>query len=215
MRPTEYAQHILEIASISMRSFSFQGSFLAEGRKKTLERRIIHALQFDRRKILNIGGMKMKTTKLVLLCTLIAAAIVVIGSCATGKKASVTDKDIYKKLSGTWINTYYDGFSESHKYYSGKYVIKRDGTYDGYANSSDTSRTSFGEIISIDEKWIDSEGNFWYKSTTESLVTHRQNYELGKIHSSGNVWELTTLSYEYPNELDPNHGRYRIYYRQE
>jgi beta-lactamase regulating signal transducer with metallopeptidase domain len=47
MRPTEYARHILDVASISMRNLTFQGSFLAEGRKKILEKRIIHALQFE------------------------------------------------------------------------------------------------------------------------------------------------------------------------
>jgi hypothetical protein len=130
-------------------------------------------------------------------------------------KNTISEKEFLELLSGTWINKDYDGSTESHDYYRGKYVIKRDGTYDGYANSSDTSRLTFSEIISIDEIWIDSEGNIWYKQTTKSLVTHRQDYELGKIHSSGNVWELTTLSYEHPNELDPNHGRYRIYYRQE
>ena len=138
--------------------------------------------------------------------------LIIAGSGVPGNEASAEEIDIYKKLSGTWINKDYDGVSE---YFPGKYIIKRDGTYDAYTNSSDTSRISFSEIISIDEKWIDSEGNFWYKSTTKSLLTHRKNYELGKIHSSGNVWELINLSYDYPNELDPNHGKYRIYYRQE
>ena len=154
----------------------------------------------------------MKTRTFVSILILVLAVLIIVGSCVPGNEASAKEINIYKKLSGTWINKDYDGISE---YFMGKYVIKRDGTYDGYADTSYTSRTSFGEIISIDEKWIDSEGNIWYKATTKSLVTHRQNYELGKIYSSGNVWELTTLSYEHPNELDPNHGRYRIYYRQE
>ena len=149
----------------------------------------------------------MKTRMFVSILILVLAVLII-----AGNEASAEEIDIYKKLSGTWINEDYNRIS-SH--FMGKYVIKRDGTYDGYADTSYTSRTSFGEIISIDEKWIDSEGNIWYKSTTKSLVFHDQNYELGKIHSSGNVWELTTLSYEHPNELDPSYARYRIYYRQE
>jgi hypothetical protein len=154
----------------------------------------------------------MNTRTFVSILILVLAVLFIAGRYVIGNEASAEEIDIYKKLSGTWINEDYNRIS-SH--FMGKYVIKRDGTYDGYANTLYTSRTSFGEIISIDEKWIDSEGNFWYKSTTKSLVFHDQNYELGKIHSSGNVWELTTLSYEHPKELDPNHARYRIYYRQE
>jgi hypothetical protein len=155
----------------------------------------------------------MKARTLISILILVLAVLIIAGSCVPGNEASAKEIDIYKKLSGTWINKDYDGVPGS--YPMAKYVIERDGTYDAYADTSDTSRTSFGEIISIDEKWIDSEGNFWYKATTENLVTNMQYYELGKIHSSGNVWELISLSYDYPNEIDPNHGKYRIYYRQE
>jgi hypothetical protein len=149
----------------------------------------------------------MKTRTFVSILILVLAVLIFVGN-----EAFAEEIDVYKKLSGTWINKEYDGISE---YHMGKYVIKPDGTFDAYADTSDISRLYFGEIISIDEKWIDSEGNFWYKFTSVSHVTHRQRYELGKIHSSGNVWELISLSYDYPNELDPNHGKYRIYYRQE
>ena len=154
----------------------------------------------------------MKTRTLILVF-IIMAFLIIAGSCAAGKKASTTEIDIYKELSGTWINKDYDDPPGSWPI--AKYVIERDGTFDAYADSSSTSRTYFGEIIAIEEKWIDSEGNIWYKLTTENLVEKIQLYELGKIHSSGTVWEYISSSIDYPNEINPNHVKYRIYYRQE
>ena len=154
----------------------------------------------------------MKARTLVSILILVLTVLIIAVSCATGKKASTTEIDIYKELSGTWINKDYDGVPGSWP--SAKYVIARDGTFDVYADTSDTSRTYFGKIIAIDEKWIDSEGNIRYKLTTENLVEHIQNYEMGKIHSTGKVWEYIYSVVEYPNEINPNHVKYRIYYRQ-
>jgi hypothetical protein len=144
---------------------------------------------------------------------LVLAVLIVVGSGVPGNEASAQEIDILKKLSGTWLNKDYD--EPPGSYPNAKYVIKRDGTYDAYADPLGTSRASFGEFISIDENWIDSEGNFWYKATTVSYPKNLQYYELGKIHSSGNVWEVINLTFDYPNELDTNHGKYRIYYRHE
>jgi beta-lactamase regulating signal transducer with metallopeptidase domain len=55
IRPADYASHILDLACFSMRTVSFQGSFLSKGRKKLLERRILHTLSFKRDKNLLKG----------------------------------------------------------------------------------------------------------------------------------------------------------------
>ena len=155
----------------------------------------------------------MKNIKLVAILILVLIVLIIAGNCATGKKASVTDKDIYKILRGTWINKDYDEPPGSEP--SAKIILKNDGVYEEYTDSSSTSPVFFGEIIAIDEKWIDSEGNIWFKSMIEYLGHKIWYYRLDKIHRSGKVWEFNILTYEYPKEINPNHSRYRIYYRQE
>jgi len=212
MRPTEYAQHILDIASISMRNLAFQGVFLAEGRKKTLEKRITHVLQFDRGKIIKMGGINMKTTKLVLVCTLVVAAIVIIGSCTASRKTTVESESISSILTGTWINHEYDDVLEL----PAKIVLNSDGSYDLFENVDDTRRSWWGKRTIL-ESWADSTGTYWYKATrddnwTEAVVY----YELGKIDPTKAVWEFIDYSVGYPDEWEPDNMRYlyRIYYRQ-
>jgi len=155
----------------------------------------------------------MRARAIASILMFILAVTIMAGGCATGKKAQMEEEELFKKLSGTWVNEDYDKTPGSDPI--AKYVIERDGTFDAYADTYDTSRTFFGEIITVEDKWIDSDGNIWYKMRVKDLVEHLQRYELGKIHNSGTVWELISLSYEYPNELDPNHSNYRIYYRKE
>jgi beta-lactamase regulating signal transducer with metallopeptidase domain len=102
IRPADYASHILDLACFSMRSVSFQGSFLSKGRKKLLERRILHTLSFKRKKNLSKGGKTMKVRNFILLCTILLIAIALIGSCATRRKA-ISETDFLETISGTWI----------------------------------------------------------------------------------------------------------------
>jgi beta-lactamase regulating signal transducer with metallopeptidase domain len=212
IRPTEYARHILEVASLSMKTLSVQGSFLAEGRKKTLERRIIHALQFDKGKIKEMGGSKMKTTKLMLVCTLIVAVIVIIGSCAASKKTTVESESIRSILTGTWINYEYDDMLDL----PAKTILNSDGSFDFFEDVDDTRRSWWGQYTIIDS-WMDSTGTYWYEAKidnnwTESVVY----YELGKIDSTKSVWEFIDYSVSFPDKWEPDNMRYlyRIYYRQ-
>jgi beta-lactamase regulating signal transducer with metallopeptidase domain len=92
VRPTVYAQQILDIATISIKQLSFQGAFLAEGRKKTLERRIIHALQYDKGSNVRMGKSKKKTIKCLLAYTLVVLAIVILSSNTSPRK-SINEKE--------------------------------------------------------------------------------------------------------------------------
>jgi beta-lactamase regulating signal transducer with metallopeptidase domain len=219
MRPTEYARHILDVASISTRNLAFQGSFLAEGRIKTLERRIIHALQFDRGKIIKKGGIKMKTTKLALVCTLVVAAIVIIGSCASSRK-TIAEKDFITAWSGTWVNEELFG---THLY--PQILINHpDGTMEFFqrpenmeSGLKDMRIRNFG-IASITDRWTDREGRIWYAAATKPKwegVTVLSYY--GFIHESGDVLEiLEAMSNVVIDEWDPDNNAWyhRVYYRQ-
>jgi hypothetical protein len=151
----------------------------------------------------------MKIRTLVSILILVLALIIVIGGCATGKK--VTKKD-YKFFEGTWINEEYN----SHPF-PAKYVMRRDGTYDKYNRISDTGKLGTGHYI-IKGKWIDSEGNIWYKMHVWGGViveTRADGYEIDKFSNSGKVWEFIAYGDDYPTEIDESNLKYHIYYRQE
>jgi hypothetical protein len=77
----------------------------------------------------------MKSRTFISILILVFVVMIIAGSCATGKKASVTKED--EVLFGTWINPDYDttwGY--------GKIIIKPDGAYDEYKRSSSDSPTT-------------------------------------------------------------------------
>jgi beta-lactamase regulating signal transducer with metallopeptidase domain len=220
MRPTSYARHILDIASISMRNLASQGSFLAEGRKKTLERRIIHALQFDREKKISIGGISMKTTKLVLVCILFVALIAVVGSCASSKKA-IAEKDFIANWSDTWANRGLVGDT----FYPQILINHPDGTMEFFQKPVNMKsgikdiRVRIWGIPSITDNWIDRDGKIWFTAATKPTPergTVMSYY--GFIHESGDVLEIIEAEgTQMLDEWDPAKWlwyHHRIYYRQ-
>ena len=157
----------------------------------------------------------MKTKALGSTLILLLAVLIISGSCATGKKAQIPDKVLFKKLNGTWVNEDYDALAVSSGWWESKRVVRLDGTYDWFANSSDIDRTGYGEYKTIVETWTDIEGNFFYKATVEEHFTTSEIYEIGKIDRSGTVWERVWSGVDFPPEIDPNHSNYHIFYRQE
>ena len=219
MRPTEYAQHILHIAYISMRTLSFQGSFLAEGRKKTLERRIVYALQYDRKKAIKMGRTIHKTRKLVLIYALILAAIVGIGSCSSSRK-TITGKDFIAVWRGTWVNDELAGNflnpqmlinypDETMEFIKNPFVME--------FGKKDVRIMCFSNLT-ITDKWLDREGKIWYTAATERKTERGTVLSYyGFIHESGDVLEiLESISTKIIEEWDPENVWYyhRVYYRQ-
>ena len=154
----------------------------------------------------------MKTRTYVSILILIFVVLIIVGGCATAKKAYVAKED--EELYGTWVNPEYD--EESHV---AKKVIKHDGTWDEYAMSNSNRPLGTGEYTIID-KWTDSEGNIWYKIIStffdeKSIQRSNTYYYLSKIDKTGNVYELLFSSTDYPTEFDPDNLRYnyRIHYR--
>ena len=150
----------------------------------------------------------MKTRTLVSILIPVLVALIIFEGYADDKKAFKKD---YKFLAGTWINEEYN--SHPHK---AKFVMYRDGTWDSYNKTSDTGINESGHYI-ITEKWIDSEGNTWYKAHIwwGSIVEGKPgSYELDRVSKSGKVWEYVNLTGDYPTEMDESFIRYHIYYRQ-
>jgi hypothetical protein len=154
----------------------------------------------------------MKTRTVVSILILILAVLIVVGSCATGKKAQMAEEDLFKKLSGTWVNTEYLGTWE---FYEQKLVVYPDGKHEYYPLTTDTNPTRQGYFLTITEAWTDSAGVIWYKAIFKGPGTF---YVLGKISDSGNTWEWISDGIEKPTEWDTTKTRYEDYgirYRQE
>jgi len=136
----------------------------------------------------------MKTRTLVSILILILAVLIIVGSCATKRKA-VSDEDFFEVWSGTWINTDYGGDICQ------KIINYPDGTAEGFGILTSTIAL-FKKKITILDQWLDSKGTIWYR---------------GHCEDSGNTWEYIIASEDYPiEEWEPDKLEYgyRIMYRQ-
>jgi beta-lactamase regulating signal transducer with metallopeptidase domain len=211
--PAEYASHILSLACISsMRTVSFQGSFLSKGRKKFLERRILHTLSFQKAANASKGGKKMTYRNFLLLCGILLVAFALIGSCATRRKA-ISEEEFFEAYSGTWINTEYSG---EDSFYTQKVVLHPDGTRMEYALVTLDTCSWYGKDT-ITDMWKDPSGVIWYKASWENPAYNAKGYMMGKISGSGNTLEVLSCMWGEPIEkwdTDNIHYHYSIYYRQ-
>jgi len=118
--------------------------------------------------------------------------------------------DDLEKMCGVWVNPDYEG---KGWYYAGKMIIEPDGTWIDYSRITDTTHMFKGTFV-INESWHDSEGNIWYKVTTTNIVHPFTNYSLRRVNNSGDILEYVWDRNKHPNEINPNHINYAIYYRQ-
>ena len=158
----------------------------------------------------------MKTRTYVSIFILVFAVLIIAGSCATGKKAYVAQKD--EELFGTWINPDYDVTSIDAKITYGP-----DGVLQVY-HSTPTKRVQWRAKYTITDKWIDAKGIIWYKWFVNEIkegaisTPDTEGYCcLGKISDSGRKLELSGSRYDYPTEVNPDSLKYdyTILYRQE
>jgi len=150
----------------------------------------------------------MKTRMFISILILVFALLTISESYATDKKDFKKD---YRFIAGTWINEEYN--SHAH---IGKFVIRRDGSYDAYFKTTDTEIAEKCHYIIVD-KWTDSQGNIWYKTNEWFGVVVEgkpSQYSLSRFSNSGKVWEYIGLPGGFPTELDENNFHYHIYYRQ-
>ena len=147
----------------------------------------------------------MKTKTLVSILILVLAVLIVIGSCATGKKAV---KAPIESVYGTWANLDYN---TEHR--TAKFNIRPDGIIE-MASHTELEYKQWDDIkFTIIESWMDSDGNKYYKvDDAHGIDTW---YELWRINETDSVLEWVWSQIDYPSEIDPNHLNYRILYRQE
>ena len=84
----------------------------------------------------------------------------------------------------------------------------------GYYSNIADRETIDEATIAITEKWIDDDGNRWYKVRYYLYSYNSIAVMLCKISDSGETLEFMVSDWRFP-EFDPNSYEYRIYYRQE
>jgi beta-lactamase regulating signal transducer with metallopeptidase domain len=214
-KPTEYASHVVNIARRIKGHILLAGLFIARGRKKILEKRVTNVLKHRDFTEKVKGGIEMKTRNVLLIIVLFLVFVILVASCATGKKAYVTKDFVLKELTGTWVN---EDYNEPSLMASAKVIVEHDGSYllFKYTQETNAATANKGKFF-LEEMWTDPKGNIWYKARLEedwAEFLDELLYEMGKISNHGNDWELVWSSVEYPDEIDPNNANYRIHYRQ-
>jgi hypothetical protein len=170
----------------------------------------------------------MKSRTLLSILILVLAVLIIAGSCATQKKASY-EKGFYiptrdDVIHGIWINMDYSGDA----FQCQKIVMSHWGYYEIYPLVENLTASQTGTFILVD-KWIDTEGNTWYKDYVRD-ASHVM-FELDKISNNGTIWEYVYYSQAFPTEdqmspdgpsqdfptedqMNPDGPNYHIYYRQ-
>jgi hypothetical protein len=154
----------------------------------------------------------MRPLTMLLGTTVILLAFIQVECLAQEKYIPKANEELY----GTWTNEQNGG----DKYHPQKVVLTADG-YVGYSKISDTvSLFTWGLLI--DKKWIDEEGNIWYKihGIGKGAYEGEKSQELYKLSKSGTVMERAFVagmgeynpSY-YPTTIVTNDYSYRILYR--
>jgi hypothetical protein len=114
-------------------------------------------------------------------------------------------------IFGTWVNTEYSGAA----YWPQKFVDYPWGSYEVYMKATLQTPSFRGSGIIVD-KWIDAEGNTWYKMYSRENWSTKGFFALEKINKDGNSKEYVWSLDDFPTEADLNldNPRYRIHYRQ-
>jgi len=208
-----YARHILNVVRLARRRILLTGIFISRGKRKMLEKRILHLLRHDVLKLLTRKKVFVAT---VAMCLLLLFPVLVFNPIfADDVKKKISEKEFWNAVSGTWVNTKYFGNEPG---WEQKVIIYPDGKTECYQLATDTHPwrqgyygTIQGYYGTITETWTDSEGVIWCKSTMEAGATR---YQLNKI--SGNTWEFCDGPDTYPNEVDISLANYMyvIRYRQ-
>jgi beta-lactamase regulating signal transducer with metallopeptidase domain len=208
IKAARYARHLLNVVRFARGRVILTGIFISRGKRKMLEKRILHLLKPDAWKC--ISRKKVFLTTAALCFFLLFPILVFNPMFAEDVKKKISKKDFWNAVSGTWVNTEYLG---TYAWFEQKWIVYSDGKWECYTLTTDTNPSRKGYYLTITEAWTDSEGVIWGKSTEEIGATR---YQLHKISDSGNTWEISDCPDAHPTEMDKFDTRsmYYIRYRQ-
>ena len=150
----------------------------------------------------------MKTRALASILILILALLIMSEAHATGKGSY--KRAFRKDFVGTWVNPEYNKWTESKLF--AKLVIKSDSVMLAY--DAETSEIPTEITLRIDDRWTDTNGDTYYKVYIV-WAGYLTFHELWRIDEAKETLELNYYRTSYPDEINPESGRYQIYYRQE
>ena len=114
-----------------------------------------------------------------------------------------------EKYCGTWVNTDYN--DDWHK---AKWIINPDGSGMNYFNTWDTTPSMDNMKFLVEEKWVDSEENTFFKVKRSWYGDDVWNdFFLMQINSSGTICEWVKDMRDFPTKIDPNDFEYYVFYR--
>ena len=148
----------------------------------------------------------MKTRTLIYVSILFSAVTLLF---AEDVKRTISETEFFEIFSGTWVNEDYSGVI----YWRQKIINYSDGRWEEYNFIKDDQPDHYGKYT-MDDIWMDSVGDIWFKAHWECLV-HGKYFLLGKISNSSTVLENVLQESRYPTEISPIGGHYTIRYRQE
>ena len=146
-------------------------------------------------------------------------SLIIVG-CASQQYRPKGDEEFY----GTWANPDYPSFEYKDYPLLGvqKIVSSPDGTMETGSMFWDHRGAIRQYAYMITEKWTTSDGSIFYKQVWIEYFEyggkrHEQGkfYLLCKISNSGKDVEFNSSLTDYPEQIDPDHRSYAIYYRQE
>jgi hypothetical protein len=150
----------------------------------------------------------MRPLTMLLGITVMLLVFMQVEGMAQEKYLPTADEEIY----GAWTN-------EDHL---PQEIVNSPEGYKAYNFKTDSTPIEEGSL-SIDSKWMDSEGNIWYRrfgAVTFGTYKGTTFQTLDKLSKSGTVWEEVLALGEfdpnrYPTRLNPRAESYSIYYRAE
>ena len=127
---------------------------------------------------------------------------------AGDNKSPIRKEASVDEIYGRWINKEYD---KDHICIPAKMIINQD-KINMHRRLSDPEKSYIGKHnpYIITDSWVDRKGNSWYNVRMNDPLIGI-NYELWKISNFGKTLEKVSHAFEYPVEIDPDAGSYRIY----
>jgi beta-lactamase regulating signal transducer with metallopeptidase domain len=207
-----YVRHILNVVRFARGRgrVLLTGIFFLRGKRKMLEKRILHLLKHDALKF--ISRKKVFIAAAVLCFFVLFPVLVFNPMYAEDGAKRISEKEFWNTFSGVWVNT--EHYLGIERWQPQKLIIHTDGKFGYYLLTTDTDPVMVLHPFDFTKAWIDSEGVVWYKGILKEPYTI---YILGRITDSGNTLELIGDGINNPTEWDTSKVRYSEYeirYRQ-
>jgi beta-lactamase regulating signal transducer with metallopeptidase domain len=208
---TRYARHVLNIVAFARGRLALTGIYFSRGKRKMLEKRILHVLTSQCR----AGVLKKRVLiATIMLCSVLIAPILVLNPLSADD--GTYDMQDQEEFFGTWINSEYD---ESFK--NGKMIHTPEGVLHAFDGAADQEE-AWNAKYTITDKWMDNEGNVWYKwlltDCRRGAIKDVNDYCcVSKISDSGRVMEVSRSGNDYHVVMDPDTLKYEylVYYQQQ